>query len=308
MTMAFQSATAPESRAEPSAVTQISEGVFAVSGYLPTSRPATWMMPGLDGLLAVSCYVLRDGDRAMVIDTGLALHRDEIRQGIASLLEDARIRELIMTRREPDAIINLPFLTKEFTLDAVYCGGVLNPLDFFERVDQKSLESHISAIAHASVEWATPGSALNVGRLSLEVQRTKIVVLPKNHLYERRTATLFGSDTWGFLSQPHSAALDIVTCWDERLSRHNIAAYLRHKFDWLCGIDTSPIEEDLAHLQQSCEIRRICSTYGGVIEGAPLVARVLDETIAAVRLLSHEPIVDRLKGFDRARFEAALAS
>lgn len=287
-------------------LTEICGGqIFAVSGYVPASRPTTWILPGLAGLLAVSCYVLKDGEHAVIVDTGLALHRDLIGDGISSLLADCSTRELIMTRREPDAIINLPFLVKKLGLDAVYCGGVLNPLDFFERVDQKSLESHVSAIAHASVEWARLGSTLAIGGLSLEVLRTTVVVLPKTHLYEQRTGTLFGSDTWGFLSQPEAGSLDIVTAWDERLSRHSIAHYLRHKFDWLCGIDTASIETDLARLKRY-EIRRICSTYGGVIEGAALAARVIDETIEAVRLLSREPIVDRLKGFDKASFEAAL--
>ncbi|POR51945.1 hypothetical protein [Bosea psychrotolerans] len=306
MTMAISLPSRPQPPVRPSAVTDICDGrIFAVSGYVPAARPATWILSGLEGHLAVSCYVLIDGGHAMIIDTGLAAHRDEVGRSISWLLADCRRRELIMTRREPDAIINLPFLVKEVELDAVFCGGVLNPLDFFERVDQKSLESHVSAIAHASVEWAKPGSALPIGALSLEILRTTVVVLPKTHLYEQRTGTLFGSDTWGFLSQLGTSSLDIVTAWDERLSRGSIARYLRHKFDWLCGIDTSVIEADLALLKQY-DIRRICSTYGGVIEGALLASRVIDETIEAVQLLSREPIVDRLKGFDRTIFEAAL--
>jgi hypothetical protein len=306
MSVAITSLPLSQHLARPNAVTEICDGrIFAVSGYVPASRLATWILPGLSGQLAVSCFVLKDGNQAMIVDTGLALHRASIGSGVDTLLADCGKRELIMTRREPDAIINLPFLVKQLELDAVYCGGVLNPLDFFERVDQKSLETHVSTIAHASVEWVRPGSTLPIGGLSLEVLRTTVLVLPKTHLYEQRTGTLFGSDTWGYLTQSGTNSLDIVTVWDERLSRHSIARYLRHKFDWLCGIDTSAIEADLAQLKRY-DIRRICSTYGGVVEGEALSSRVISETIEAVRLLSREPIVDRLKGFDKASFEAAL--
>lgn len=309
MSMALEITAVKHGFARAHSVTEICPGaIFAVTGYLPASCPATWLMPGMDGVIGISCYVVRDGDQALIVDSGLSIHRDIIREGLGALLAGATTRQFAMTRREPDAIINLPFLVKEFDLGAVYCGGVLNPLDFFERVDQQSLESHVSAIAHASVDWAKPGSVLLVGALQVEVLRTSIVVLPKTHLYERRTGTLLGSDTWGFLSQTGTAALDSVTTWSERLSREAIARYLRHKFDWLCGIDTTPIVDDLLELRRKCDIQRICCSYGGIIEGESLSRRVLDETIEAVRMLGREPVVDRLRGFDHAAFKAAIGS
>jgi flavorubredoxin len=269
--------------------------------------PASWIPSHLHGVLAVSCYVLRDGTESLVIDTGLAIHRDQITSGLAAVLQDTTRRALIMTRREPDAIINLPWLVKRFGMSPVYCGGPLSPLDFFERVDQQNTQAHIKATANSDIEWLRLGTNLAIGRLTLDVLRTKFCVLPKNHFYEHETRTLFGSDSWGFLSQEPGTPLAVVSRIDSRLSRENIAKYLRHKFDWLIGIDTKPIVDDLLELAATYDIKRICPSYGGIIEGRETVRYLFDETIEALKMLAREPMVDRLRGFDKLVFERALA-
>ena len=132
-----------------------------------------------------------------------------------------------MTRREPDAIGNLPAIVERYGLQVVYCGGVISPLDFFERVDRTSTDSHIRSIAKSDVEWLLPGTFLPVGQLSLEVLHTTLRVLPKNHFYERQSRTLFASDTWGLAAQTDAGRLDVVRTADDRLSlccRHAISS------------------------------------------------------------------------------------
>lgn len=296
----------------PRGVTEIiRDRLYAVGGVVPAERPTTWIEPHLRGLLAVGCYVLRDGDDALLVDTGLAVHRPQITSGVGAVLSGSSNRSLIMTRREPDAIINLPWLIKTMHIDHVYCGGVLSPLDFFERADQKNAEAHINALAQTSVTWLQPGSILPVGSARVDVQRTMLSVLPKSHVYEAETRTLFGSDSWGFLTQDSDAPLGIVREIDDRLSCTSVARYLRHKFDWLLGIDTTPVEADLAKLLD-LDIERICPAYGCVVEGGPVVRHLLSETIEAVRMLSRETMADRMRGFSHEMFaqvvQAAPAS
>jgi hypothetical protein len=291
------------------AVTELIAGrLFAIGGTVATDRSTTWIAPHLRDRLAVSCYVLRDAGEALVIDTGLAAHREQIAAGLATVLAGTGKRSLIMTRREPDAIINLPWLIKRFGIDPVYCGGILSPLDFFERLDRETAAAHINAIADIGVTWLNAGAVIPIGALRLRVLRTTLCVLPKSHLYEERTRTLFASDSWGFLTQAAEDGVGTVTTRDGRLSRDAIAAYLRYKFDWLLGIDTEPVQQDVAHLLAGREIDRICPGYGCVIEGAGLVHHVIDETVAAIASLAREPMADRLRGFDRAMFERATGA
>jgi glyoxylase-like metal-dependent hydrolase (beta-lactamase superfamily II) len=281
--------------------------IFATSGVVPASRPTSWIAPHLEGQVAVSCYVLVSMGSALIIDTGLAVHWDAIRNGLDTVLANTTDRALIMTRREPDAISNLPAIVQRYGLQAVYCGGVISPLDFFERVDALSASMHIRSIAATDVTWLQPGAVLPVGQLSLEVLPTTLRVLPKSHLYERRSRTLFTSDTWGLLPQAADGPLEIVRTADARLSIAAVTDYLRHRFEWLAGIDTTPMREELAQLLASRPIERICSSYGCVIEGRELVASVLQTTIQALDDLSRERGVSRLAQLDFARLAASLA-
>lgn len=291
----------------PANVTELCPGhVYAVTGYVPASMRVTWMTPGLEGVLGVSCYVVRDGSQALLIDTGLAVHREDITAGLEAVLAGASARAMIMTRREPDSIINLPWLVRRFGVDPVYCGGALNPVDFFERVDKRNAEAQIHAIAKASVTWVPPGRSIKVGNLAVDVLRTRLSVLPKIHIVERVTGTLFASDSWGSLAQPKEGPIAVVRGSDPRLAREPIAHYLGHKFDWLLGIDTGSVANDIAALAAETP-DRICPAYGAVIEGSDLVHSTILETAEAIRMLAKEPLKDRLRGLSAEELRRAAA-
>ncbi len=282
--------------------------LFAVTGTVPADRSTSWIAPHLVGQLAVPCYVLASEGSALIIDTGLAAHWELIRHGLDLLLANSPRRALIMTRREPDAISNLPAIVARYRLQTVYCGGVISPLDFFERVETISTSMHIRSIAATDVEWLPPGTVLTVGRHCLEVLPTAIRVLPKNHLYDRQSRTLFASDTWGLLPQPTTGPPGVVRIDDERLSVASLVGYLRHRFEWLAGIDTTPMQDELAQLIASRPIDRICPSYGCVIEGAELVSTVVHRTIRALEVLSRQARARRLESLDRARMAVAIGA
>ena len=281
--------------------------LYAVTGYLPADANVSWIPPGLSGVLGVSCYVVRDGTRALLVDTGLAVHRAEITAGLAAVFDGTTSRGMIMTRREPDAIINLPWLVERFGLDPVYCGGVLNPLDFFERIDEYNAAAHIHAVARAHVTWVAPGSSIEVGALRAEVVRTRLCVLPKKHVFERTTATLFGSDSWGAFAQDAPGRLGVLDRADPKLRRDALGRYLGHKFDWLMGIDTRSVADDVAALADLAP-QRICSSSGCVIEGLELVRATILETAEAIASLARRPLRDRLAGMSARDLRHAARS
>lgn len=289
-------------------VTEIVPGqLFAITGFVPAQRPTSWIMPGLAGQLAVPCYVLRDGNEALIVDSGLAIHRDDLFRGLDAVLAGTTHRAFAMTRREPDSIINLPALVQRYRVSPVYCGGALNPVDFFERVDQRNTELHIHAIARTGVTWVRPADTIAVGRLKVDMVRTRLCVLPKTHIVEHTTGTLFGSDSWGSLTQPRTGKIDIIRQDDARLHRDALAGYLSHKFDWLLGIDTSLVADDVSSLTTRYAVQRICPSYGAVIEGTALSRRVVQEMAAAIRLLARAPMAQRLPAADREALRRAVA-
>ena len=115
------------------------------------------------------CYVLVSEGRALIIDTGVAAHWGRIRDGLDAVLTGIPDRAPDHDpARTPTLSANLPAIVQRYALRSVYCGGVISPLDFFERVDSTSTEGHIRSIAKSDVSWLTPGSLLQVGRMQVE--------------------------------------------------------------------------------------------------------------------------------------------
>ncbi|HEY8614422.1 MAG TPA: hypothetical protein VIL69_24440, partial [Roseomonas sp.] len=235
--------------------------LFATGGWLDiAARPISWLPAGARGLLPVQGYILRDGESWLMVDTGLAVHWPLVADGIRRTLGDTRERRLITTRREQDCMINLPAILQDFGVREVLYAGVLNPLDFFEGVEETDAAARIEATPGLRATRIAPGAITEVGRLRLEVLRVELRLLATNWLYEQTTRTLFTSDAFAFNARSAPA-------WSSGISRlraageapmraEDVALYLSAKMDWLIGIDPEPIIHDLDAIQAAHPIDR----------------------------------------------------
>ncbi len=282
--------------------------IFAVGGDVAADRPTSWIAPGLKERMPVSCYVLKESGRALIVDTGLAIHWPGIQQALDALLRDSRHRSLIMTRREPDVVHNLPTIVARYAPITVYCGGPINPLDFFERVERESTASHLRCIAGSDVTWMQPEATLAVGALQVRMRPTMLRSLPKAHLYEATTRTLFSSDTWALAPQLSAGRIGVLRSEADAPSFGVVYRHILHRFDWLAGIDTRPMQDEIADLLDGPRIDRLCSSSGCVIEGQAIVRKTLKTTIDVLIALQRERPVDRLRNLDRVRLLTVLAN
>ena len=278
------------------AVTAILPGrLFAIGGWLALGETrVSWLPDGAQGVLPVQGYVLRDSGQWLLMDTGLPVHRAQMAAGLADTIAGYGSRRVIMTRREPDCMLNLPWIMRDFSVQQVLYAGPLNPLDFFQGVEDAEIVGRLGAAGASRAAKITDGSVTEIGALRLEVLRTELRLLATNWFYEQVTQTLFSSDSFGFL------AADIP---GSRISSGAdvdpaaIARFLGAKMDWLVGIDPVPVIADLDRLQASRPIARICPGSGCVIEGRDAVARAFDGTKAALRLLGARQRVSALGDF-----------
>jgi hypothetical protein len=268
--------------------------LFATGGWMEVAaRPVSWLPAEGSGLLPVQGYILRDGGSWLMIDTGLAIHWPLIARGIAQTLEGTAERRLITTRREQDSMINLPAILGEFGVSEVLYAGVLNPLDFFEGVEETDAAARIESVPGLRAARIAPGTVTEIGRLRLEVLRVELRLLATNWFYERETRTLFTSDAFAFLTRPAAA-------WSPGLSRlrapgeapiraEDAALFLSAKMDWLIGIDPAPVIRDLDRIQGAYAIDRLCPGFGCVIEGEAAVREAFDRMRDALVLLAARP-------------------
>jgi hypothetical protein len=287
--------------------TLVADRLYAISGTVPAPSDASWIPSHFAGHLPVSCYVLVDGRHGLLIDTGLPLHREGVGEALSKIMGGLGTRDMIMTRREPDNIINLPPFIPLLDLQTIYCGGIIDPLDFFDRMDEANTSAHFIATAARRPTWIVPGAAIRVGELNVEVMRAELRVLATNYLFEPTTRTLFGADSWGLLTQDHPEGLAIVREFDQRMTAPEIVRYLHDKYDWMRGANLAVVRANIASLSRGRTIARLCPTFGCVIEGEDTIRRLLDETIKALEILEGYAPVDRLRGFDAAMYRRGIA-
>lgn len=288
--------------------TLIADRLYAISGTVPAPSGVSWIPDHLRGHVPVACYVLIDGHHGLLIDTGLPLHRSGIAETAAALMQGLERRDMIMTRREPDNIINLPPFIPLLGLQTIYCGGIIDPLDFFDLMDEANASAHFAATVAKRPTWVVPGVTIAVGELNVEVLRAELRVLATNYLYEPETGTLFGADSWGLLPQGTADGIEIVRSFDPRMSAGEIVRYLLDKYDWMRGANLGVVRANISSLLQGRTIRRLCPTFGCIIEDEAVIRRLLEETVEALSILESYPPVDRLRGFDEAMYRNGLSS
>src|SRR5690554_3204432 len=132
---------------------EIVAGLYAIGGSVPAGHAGTWVPASMPGHLPVQCYALCSEDRLILIDAGLAVHRREIAAGLEPLLAGRTRRSLVMTRREPDTIINLPWLVAQHGFNDLILSGILDPLDYFESFEFKAAEAHLETLSDGMVSW-----------------------------------------------------------------------------------------------------------------------------------------------------------
>lgn len=275
---------------------QLAPGLYAIGATVPSADAGTWVPASLGGHLPVQCYALCGPDRLTLIDAGLAVHREPIGAGLAPLLKGRARRSLVMTRREPDTIINLPWLVARHGFNDLILSGILDPLDYFESFEFKAAEAHLETLSDGMVSWVKAGEALDAGAFHLQLISPLIRVLATDWIYERSTGTLFTSDFGAFQSSPMpggpAVARSIVFDAD------HVAGCLATKFDWLRSIDTTPMIRDIETVFGAYDVQHVCPSFGAILEGRDTVASLVAVTTEALRRLSGWPRRSEVTDFD----------
>ena len=271
--------------------------LYALGGSIPLDPPPRWMPPGSSGWTPMQCYVFRDADSLAVIDTATAVQREEVRAGLRALVGDTKNRRFLLTRREPDCTMNLPQLVREFGISWISCSGDLNPLDFFDSMDDANAQAIVRAQSDARFTFIRTGDEVPVGKFRFRVLKAPVRVLSSSWFYEVETGSLFSSDFWGFLSCKEPCSPGRADPREEDISPERIRLFTGAKFDWLRGANTRPLIDELASLLDQNRVKRICPTYGLVIEGEHLIEQVVANTFKALEELGREDRPSVMSGF-----------
>ena len=291
----------------PDSVTEIVPGaLYAVGARLDESRPVPWLPRGGRGDLPMQAYAFRSEDKFVLIDGGLSVHRAALSAGLTALAKGARERLMMITRRDTDTIITMPWMLRDLGIEKIFLGGGdQGPLAFFEVLERAEAEARMYVVSRSvPTGWLTPGSSMRVGPFRLEYARTPIRVLATNWIYEASTKTLFTSDCFAFLRCPSEETPLVARPAPRDISADRLIDFLDVKFDWLRAIDTRAVAKDFDAIFEGREIDRICPAYGRVIEGHDNVALLRANTLEALARMAKLPRRSLIEGFDWSCCEA----
>ena len=280
------------------AATIVSGALYAVGGGVPSDVSVSWIPGGLGGWMPVQCFVFRDGPEAVVMDSGLGAHRAAIEAGLQDLLGDDPPPKALISRWEPDAMVNLPWLIHRFGVRDVLSYGGIDPLDFFEQFEEAAATTQVEAAGPARLVPIGPGQILHVGRLRIEVLPVSLRLLLAVWFFEHTTGSLFTADSFGFLPNPAGPFPFVARPDAEAFSPAMLYRSLEAKFDWLVGAQTEALIADLEGLAARLPIERVCPSLGGIIEGRDNVSRLFRSAAVTLRQLASERPASPLAGFD----------
>jgi glyoxylase-like metal-dependent hydrolase (beta-lactamase superfamily II) len=232
----------------------------------------------------MQCYILKGGREAISLDTGMRLHLPEIRAGFAKLLRGVDVKKMLLTRREMDVTLNLDQLVQEFGFQSVLSGGELDPLDFFASMDDANAESLIAATSTAEFTFIRSGEVVDTAGTRIRIIRAPMRVLSSMWYFDEGTRTLFSGDAFAYITSDRASGPGISR--SACLDRDHILACLSAKYDWMLGIDTTQVIEEVKDALDGLEIDRICPTHGHMIEGRDAVKQSIAATMEGLQRMS----------------------
>lgn len=253
---------------------RIIEDTHRLTAYAP--------LPGL-GLLPVNAFVIR-AKEPVLIDTGLAAQRESFMQALSGVIDPADLRWIWVTHMDADHIGNLQAVldaAPEARLVTTYLGmgkaGLLGlPLE----------RCHL----------LNPGQSLQVGDRELLAVKPPVFDAPETTgLLDRRSGTLFSSDSFGALLQETAEDAEQVAA---PALREGMRLWASVDAPWLQVIDEGKFQASVDALADLKPARLLSSHL------PPASGRMLE---ALVSNLKDAPAQPAFVGPDQAQLELLMA-
>jgi flavorubredoxin len=227
----------------------------------------TWHPPGARGVASMNSYLLVDGDRALLIDTGLTVHQDALLADLRAL-GDLRIDILHTRLGEYNSLCNTPAVVAAFDVDTIY--GPHDQADLWT-----DFMPHGDGLGHGigpvRVEYLKSDHEIDVGpERRVRAFSPVLRLLPTHWVHDPATKTLFTSDMFSHVLGPPG----VVTGENDTATLEDVREHmLSTRYWWVRAADTRSIVAELAAFFDATPIERICPGFGRVLEGRAVVER-----------------------------------
>ena len=263
-----------------------------VSSYPETAR----------GFAASNCYLLKEPDAALMLDTGYPGHERSILGQLGSLVDKSLPLSLYPLRiNEFMSVCNAGAIARNFNVVQCYSPipNVAQWLDF-------SVESLDGADGHAARRAQPKFHTTLVGgeiqELEIGSSETRIVdaiqapirLIGTRWIYDGATRTLFSSDMFTHFWRESADGSWVLREGEDTSTEDHVRWFLLNtRYWWLEGAKTDGLRRGIAKVFDTYEIERIAPGYGCILEGRDIVARqyqFLDDVLRKLDRKSTPPV------------------
>jgi hypothetical protein len=240
------------------------------------------------GYSPMQCYLLKEGDRALLIGTGLSIQQDQVLAQLETIIGDTKL-SLIPSGFDFTRLCNARPIADRFGLEYVYQPPIFDvpPVWLNFRPDFPIDET--DGLRKAKAQSVTTGQPFSFDKdeaRRLEVLVPPLRLLPNQWLYEEATKTLFTVDVFTWVWRPDASGPWVVGEGDDDATTVETVKHMLfdNRYWWLPGADTTRIRKALAELFDKYDIENIAPEHGCVLKGSSVVSRhyaLLDEALAA---------------------------
>src|ERR1700759_664757 len=226
------------------------------------------------GYSVSNCYLLKEGDRALLLDSGLSAHEASIIAQIRSLTTADTLLSVFPLRiNEYMSVCNVEAIAQSFNVEQCYSGNPDAALwfDFGRRSDAN--DSRPYSLKTTLVSRA---ETLHVGgtKRPIDVFQAPIRLINTRWMYDQETRTLFTSDSFTHEWSDSSDGPWTMTAADDTTTSDQVRSFLLNtRYWWLEGGKTTELRRKLAAVFEKYPIETIAPGYGRVLRGRALVER-----------------------------------
>lgn len=229
------------------------------------------------GFTVSNCYLIKEGEDAVLLDSGYSAHEKSLLAQIGSVLEpNATLSVYPLRINEYMSVCNVEAIASHFNVIQCYSG---NPdaalwVDFGGRSDAVSQQLKPYSLKTTLVARK---QTLYVGHdqsRAIEAFQAPIRLIGTRWIYDAATRTLFTSDSF---SHEWSSTPDgpwTTSADDNTTTPDHIRSFLLNtRYWWLEGGDTASLRRKIAEVFERYDIETIAPGYGRILRGRSLVER-----------------------------------
>ena len=293
-------------------LTELAPGkLWVLQNTYPLDGRASSYPVSARGFTVSNCYLLKEDDGAIMLDSGYPVHAPSILKQLGSVLTPEHPLSMFPLRmNEFMSVCNVNAIAEHFNVVECYSPvpEVHLWVDFSAQTPSGNGKSHAGNGAGANGSSASLGG-LKTTLVSGAVQQLQVgktgkrpvdaIVAPIRLIgtrwsYDYATKTLFSSDMFTHVWRDDEEGPWVLQDGEDRSTYEHVRSFLLNtRYWWLEGANTDRLRKGLAALFEKYDVETLAPGYGCILRGRKNVEReyqILDDVL---RRLSHKVVAPK---------------